>query len=722
MKKSELLAMPTLRATKRMMELASQDELDFRSAYRFGEKGYQRGCYLRCKACNGKLKVAIFLPEYMRMGTTDAAFEVYADCERDQFLTYDRVGKRWLTAKLDLLPWPSYFYKSKENWIGKSDYQKIKDYFGGTRGGYEGLLDFQLQVRKDQLKRKHKRETDPWDADLAHTPDKPKDWEQWCRKVGIPDNYIFYQYSRKGAEKGYCTYCEQEVPIRNPRHNGKGVCPRCRHPITFKSEGRAGTVRTPSSAMYLIQRYPGGIMFREFFGTRTYLAGNHRAEEFSISENERTIFDPETWERRTYCWADYKHVENRWVPEERVRLYFGYYWYSGSRSDIGKVYGKTIPALARKELRFTGLPEAIRLLERIDPVAYLCRWKKAPILEQLAKAGLGGLVWDSMNDSSRWEDVAMLPGVGLAKTLGIDSQEMKRLRQNQGGLDFLRWLRYEKNSNKEIADHVISWFCTQKVSPEDIGFIRGRMSPLQVCNYLRRQMRELRKECGEVLTTWEDYLSMATRLKLNTNSPAVYRVRNVKKRHDELVKFFNNDKSLFLRAGQILNKYPHVEDICQAIKEKYEFSDQSYTIRVPERVEEILMEGQILSHCVGKAERYWERIERRESYVLFLRRADEPDKPYYTLEIEPNGTIRQQRSLGDEQYEDIKDARQFLRAWQKTIAKRLTPEDLELAKTSKVLRMEEFRELEENQITVRTGKLAGTLLLDVLQKDLMEAA
>lgn len=134
------------------------------------------------------------------------------------------------------------------------------------------------------------------------------------------------------------------------------------------------------------------------------------------------------------------------------------------------------------------------------------------------------------------------------------------------------------------------------------------------------------------------------------------------------------------------------------------------------------MEGQILSHCVGNAERYWERIERRESYVLFLRRADEPDKPYYTLEIEPNGTIRQQRSLGDEQYEDIKDARQFLRAWQKTIAKRLTPEDLELAKTSKVLRMEEFRELEENQITVRTGKLAGTLLLDVLQKDLMEAA
>ena len=92
------------------------------------------------------------------------------------------------------------------------------------------------------------------------------------------------------------------------------------------------------------------------------------------------------------------------------------------------------------------------------------------------------------------------------------------------------------------------------------------------------------------------------------------------------------------------------------------------------------------------------------------------------MEVEPNGTIRQLRSLGDEQYDDINQARQFLRTWQKTVAKRLTPEDLELSETSKQLRLEEFRDLEENRITVRTGKLAGVPLLEVLQKDLMEAA
>ena len=64
----------------------------------------------------------------------------------------------------------------------------------------------------------------------------------------------------------------------------------------------------------------------------------------------------------------------------------------------------------------------------------------------------------------------------------------------------------------------------------------------------------------------------------------------------------------------------------------------------------------------------------------------------------------------------------FLRKWQKSIAKRLTAEDLALAKASKILRMKEFEELRENQVTIRTGKLAGTPLLTVLQADLMEAA
>ena len=725
MNKNKLMELPALRATKLMLELAAQDECKTRkycyAKFNYVRTGYERGRYLRSKVCNGILKVAIFLPEHLRLGARDPAFEVYLDRGKGQTLTYDRINDKWRTAKLDYLPWPRYVNGSESNWISRDGNLRIKQYLGGELGGYEGVLSYQLKLREEALKRKYKKETAPWDADMAPIQETPKDWDRWCSKVGIPDNYIFYQYSRRGAKTGFCTYCEQEVPISKPRHNLKGRCPKCRHVITYKAQGKCSVVTTPDAYMYLLQRYLDGFVIRVFFGTKIYTKQSGWKEKTSVRELRRVIYAHGVKEKQVYCWENYKNRETRWIPEKNV---YGYsyhhrYWYGNWR---GLVYGKTMPFLSAKLLKQTGLPEAIRLLDRIDPEKYLDTLSSRPIVEQLVKAGLGGLARDCMAQSYGWDMTQMTPGTGLAKTLGIDAQEMRRLRERQGGMDFLQWIRYEKATKRRISDRAISWFCEQKVVPDDLSFLNGAMSPTQVCNYLQRQMRELVRDCKYIMTTWKDYLSMAARLKLDLTSEAVYRVRNVKKRHDELLQFFHNDRSMLLRAGEVLRMYPHLEEIFEEIKPKYEFSDEEYTILVPERIEDIIIEGQVLSHCVGDSQRYWERVERRESYILFMRRAAETDKPFYTLEIEPNGTIRQKRTLGDEQKEDIRQVSRFLKKWQKAIAKRLTDDDLKLAQKSRILRAQEFEELRRDQVVVRTGKLAGTLLLDVLQADLMEVA
>ena len=215
MKKKELRALPTLRATDKMMQMARADEFKKRKQrYGVWVEGYERGFYLRSQVYGGILKVAVYLTEYMRMGVRDAAFEVYVDKEHSRFLTYDRLRDRWRTAKVDCLPWPRYVYYSTGHYIHPHEAKTIQRYFDGAHGGYTGLLEYQKEVREDSLRRKYQRETAPWDADLAQTPPMPKDWERWYRKVGIPENYIFYQYSRKGTRMGYCTYCEREVPDR----------------------------------------------------------------------------------------------------------------------------------------------------------------------------------------------------------------------------------------------------------------------------------------------------------------------------------------------------------------------------------------------------------------------------------------------------------------------------------------------------------------------------
>ncbi len=127
-------------------------------------------------------------------------------------------------------------------------------------------------------------------------------------------------------------------------------------------------------------------------------------------------------------------------------------------------------------------------------------------------------------------------------------------------------------------------------------------------------------------------------------------------------------------------------------------------------------EGVKLNHCVDKSGRYFERIVSRESYIFFLRRAENPDLPWYTLEVEPDGTIRQKRSFGDKQHEDLEAARPFLKEWQTVVAGRLEEEDLAAAGVSREKRIENYKDLRDSKKRIYDGRL----LADVLEADLEE--
>lgn len=717
MKKKELLKLRAINATSKMMQMADAD-LPQRTVYRSwnGEQvylSYKCSLYMRCQIIHGYLKVAFFLPDHMRTGGRKPAYELYIDKEKGEFITYDRIRKKWLTAKVDMLPWPGTFYSLNNKWISPQGHDLIKKHLGGEHGGYRGLLEYQLKIRAENLKRRHKRETDPWDLNLAQTPKLPKDWDRWVNKVGITENYIFYQYSRKGAKTGYCTFCEKEVAVSKPRHNKTGRCLRCRHEITYKSIGKAGTVMTEYNKMYLMQRCEDGFILREFNGYRKYRKGDYKNPEVCSWEIRRAIYDHNAKPLNAYYWGMYKQCETRWIRTG----FCNPHWYGGGK---GRIYGKTLPTLAARELRCTGMIETLQDNQKLDPEKYLAVFHIIPQLEQLAKAHLPALVTECMQGYYNFERAFKNPEAGsLLKLLGIDSQQLKRLRENRGGRQFLTWLQYEKATGKSLPDEVVAWFCKENILPDKLRFITDRMSMIQIYNYIRRQMQENHMKSGEVLTTWSDYLSMACRLKMDTNDAIIYRVRKLRQRHDELVELCGQ-KELAIRAGEILGKYPHVEDIYRDVKAIYEYTGKDYAVIVPSRIEEIMDEGEKLHHCVGSSDRYWERIERRESYVLFLRKVSKPEVSYYTLEIEPDGTVRQKRTLYDRQSEDIKDAEKFLREWQEVISKRITAKERGLAEKSRILRNQEFIQMRENQVIIHAGDLRGQLLADVLMKDLME--
>ena len=709
MKKSELLKLRTLKATPKMMEMAMEDvKIEPNSYY----AKYKIGLYMRCQILKGILKVAFFLPEHMKAGGRLPVYELYINKEYGQFITYDCQNNRWLTAKLDMIDWPRYVNYSDKKWINPEGYAAIKKYLNTAHGGYRGLLDYQLNVRAIELKKKHKRETDPWDLELSQTPELPKDWKHWVSKVGIPEHYIYYTYTRKGAKTGYCTYCECEVPIHNPKHNKTGTCKRCRNAITFKATGKAGSVVTKTHYIYLIQRCEDGFMIREFRGYRNYPKGNYRDPTTSCWEVRRALYDKDARAMSAYHWGDYKHSEMRWI--KTVICSPGWWGYSN-----GKVYGRTLPDLSKKELKKTGLVETIKRLGVIDPEHYLTVLREVPQLELISKADLPVLADECISHYGVVRDVIQdRTAQKLTKAFGIDSQQLKRLRDNRGNSKYLAWLQYEKKNGKPISDEMIRWFCNEKIEPRELRFVSDRMSILQIYNYIHRQMAEQQMKSREVLNTWSDYLSMAQKLGFNTYDEIIYRVRHLGKRHYELVEM-SQRKALAEQAKELGLKYPDISKVCKDIQGVYEYADYKYSVVIPKGIEDILVEGKLLHHCVGSSERYWDRIQSQESYILFLRKTEDVQKPYYTLEVEPDGTVRQKRTEYDRQYDDIQDAAAFLQKWQHVILQRITDNERNLAEKSKKLRNVELAELRKNNVIINIGDLRGQSLADILMNDLM---
>ena len=212
---------------------------------------------------------------------------------------------------------------------------------------------------------------------------------------------------------------------------------------------------------------------------------------------------------------------------------------------------------------------------------------------------------------------------------------------------------------------------------------------------------------------------MAKRLGMDIHDSIIYRTRDLQLRHKEAVLKIEEMKR-GIRRRELEEKYVGFQKHLIDLKEKYEFSDGEYQVIAPKSIDDILYEGDTLHHCVNKTDTYFDRIVSKESYILFLREKENPKVPFYTLEVEPDGTIRQKRAEFNRQNKDIDKVTSFLTLWQKEIQKRLTQKDRKSTEESRKLRQQNYQEIRDNHVIVHGGTFAGELLADLLEKDLMD--
>lgn len=339
-----------------------------------------------------------------------------------------------------------------------------------------------------------------------------------------------------------------------------------------------------------------------------------------------------------------------------MRKFYGVGYPEYVSLENGKVFTGNLPHLNKTVLGKTGFSEYMRKIDCMNPCDYFSELCKQPILEQIVKAGLFSLAEEIINNGRL---LSYRQAKELGKALLIDRFRLERLRKQKGRFICLQWLRLEKEQNRIISDEVLTWMQEKSIQPTDLTFISDCMSPLQIKNYLERQSMETGESIRDLLTTWHDYLIMAKRFGMDVTDPIVFRARELVRRHNELVERLGN-VDIVKKAEELEKKYPLLSQVCAELK-KYEYSNKDYQIIVPERVEDILIEGNELKHCIDRVEKYFERMHKQESYILFLRRKEQPKKPYYTLEVEPDGTVRQKRTRYNRQEKDIESATKFLK-------------------------------------------------------------
>lgn len=666
---------------------------------------------LRCQTAGPYLKIAVFLPEDINGGIRSPRFEIYINPEGGEYITRIlKNGKEtgWSRAKIGNLPYTdngwAYLYWSTHNvWINPEGAKTIRKMLNVSKGGYEGIREYQNRISENRIREQEKRETAPWDADMALVPEPPKGFHKWWKKHAIKEDYIFYEYGRN-IKKGWCSFCEREVPVSGVRNNKTGTCSRCGREVTYKSSGKIKTLATERYDCQLMQTIPGGFVLQGFECWRSYAYDrDYHRPKYYLHEYRRVVFRDGTVS--TYIWGLYKNKTNRWIRPK----------WDYARCE-GPVYPRTLPGI-RKKITHTGL---FRMLERYPEISiekYIKTEDKHPVMEKLVKAGCLTLAEDLMDVLGYGNGLLEEKETELAKILKLDKARLKRLREEDGNINLLAWLQREKTEDTIYPRDMLCYFADNQITAENISFLTGKMTYEKIYNYLVRQQSMTGGKPRQLLTTWRDYLNMAGKLNMNLDKEMIYKPKHLKQAHDELVLVLQGEE-IKEQADERRKEFPKAEGVLKTLG-KYEYKDKAYSITAPKSIEDIIREGTVLRHCVHTCDFYFDRISRQETYLLFLRRADSPETSWYTLEVEPSGNIRQKRTTGDNQNDDIKEALPFLKKWQKEIQKRLSGKDKELGKKSNELRKQEYAKLKQDGNRIWHGMLQGQLLADVLEADFM---
>lgn len=315
------------------------------------------------------------------------------------------------------------------------------------------------------------------------------------------------------------------------------------------------------------------------------------------------------------------------------------------------------------------------------PVAYLRLWQKHRNIENLIVQGCGkmiakaidreaqsGYYYGKRNANLNWIDWKQKRP---ARMLELNKQEFAFcVRENWTQDDLAKYkmvrawepvrLPEDWELLKKLQTYDLNKLCSEKaLLPDAAGgksmqLLRGRLTVMRCLRYLERQK-------SGIITTLLDYWEMARRAGLDLRDEHVQLPKSIKREHDRLVeeeRIARNEEEKRRKQAEIDKRRPAFEKVTAQL-EAWAWEDGGICIRPVRAEEELFDEGAALHHCVGT---YGATVARGDSCIFFIRRADAPEKPWYTLQVELK-TLKEIQNHGLRNCPPTKEVREFVCRW-----------------------------------------------------------
>ena len=534
--------------------------------------------------------------------------------------------------------------------------------------GFISLYYLQSDIsEKRQRERKLKKEKEIRER-MKTVSALPRNIRKMINREIMP-HYLFYSYNRKRTDmEGFCSACKTEVLVTGARHNKKGVCPVCKAKVTFKSRGKRGMI-IDRDTLQVIQRTSGNEIVVRFLKSYSQY-GDERKPYISVYENARTFLSwDDTGNISEECY--YYSYGNRnsltpWQPGSRP--VFSRWQYNFEADQTGFLYEKNLDKVLKgSPWQYSQLKEFyLAEKEPLYAIQYFVRYNRYPMLEYLVKLHLYRLAESVAHDNHYYSsDSGFNPnGKNLKEAFGLDKSHLPLLKRVNPGLGQMKLIRAFLHANLELDEELLRWCGNYNISrAENVLVPLKHMTPYKLMKYVNEQYAKFCKtspyqsggyyKMEDILTDYRDYLCMSEGLELDLKNSFVLFPADLKKAHDKVNDISDKEQAL-VYDRQIQKQF-------EEMNQQYHFVKYGFAVLLPHTAKEILEEGQNLHHCVGS---YVKKVVKRESTILFVRKASEQSKSLCTVEIQ-NGELVQARCYGNQSPSPA--VRRFLDVWEKEI-------------------------------------------------------